>query len=74
MGRDVPKMTTAELRALADEPTATVREAGRAFGLGTNSSYELIARGEFPCRVLKLGRKLRVPTADLLRVLGVEFH
>jgi len=45
--------------------------AARAFGLGRTRAYELAARGEFPCRVLRIGGTYRVPTADLLAVLGL---
>ncbi|EPY92500.1 hypothetical protein K530_52925 [Streptomyces noursei CCRC 11814] len=31
--------------------------------------YDLIRNGQFPCRVLRIGRKTRVVTASLLRVL-----
>lgn len=46
--------------------------AGRALGLGRSTTYELITRGEFPVRVLRLGRQYRVATADLLALLGIE--
>ena len=65
-------VTAAEVVALAAATTTTdVPTAARALGLGTNLAYESIARGDFPCRVLRLGRKLRVPTAGLLDVLGI---
>ena len=44
--------------------------AGQMLGIGRALSYQLAARGEFPCRVLKIGRLYRVPVADLERVLG----
>lgn len=62
-------MSRAELMALPASvdlwPTA-----GRALGLGRSKTFELAARGEFPARVLRLGRLRKVPTADLLRALG----
>lgn len=62
-------MTRAELLAL---PAAVdIRTAGRAFGFGQRKAYALVQRGEFPCRVLRLGNAYRVPTADLLTVLGL---
>jgi hypothetical protein len=65
-------MSRSELLNLAEESSTTdIATAARAFGLGSNLGYDLAARGLFPCRVLKLGRKLRVPTADLLEALGV---
>ncbi|WP_338117131.1 helix-turn-helix domain-containing protein [Streptomyces viridochromogenes] len=49
--------------------TASVEEAAQAFGLSRSKSYDLVRRGEFPCRVLRIGRATRVVTASLLRVL-----
>ncbi len=64
------QMTIAEVRDLP--PTIDLPTAGRLFGLGVNGSYEAYHRGEFPVRVLKLGRRLRVPTADVLACLGLD--
>jgi excisionase family DNA binding protein len=62
-------MTRAELLAL---PVAVdLTTAARALGLGRSTAYELARRHEFPCRVLQVGGSYRVPTADLLRVLGI---
>ena len=62
-------MTRAELLAL---PVAVdLATAARALGLGRSTAYELARRREFPCRVLHVGSSYRVPTADLLRVLGI---
>ncbi|MDQ0958076.1 putative DNA-binding transcriptional regulator AlpA [Streptomyces sp. B4I13] len=49
--------------------TASVEDAAQAFGLSRSKSYDLVRRGEFPCRVLPIGRTARVVTASLLRVL-----
>jgi excisionase family DNA binding protein len=62
-------MTRAELLALP--VTVDIGTAARALGLGRSTGYELARRGEFPCRVLRVGSSYRIPTADLLRVLGV---
>lgn len=70
MARASISMSRAELDALPvsfDLPTA-----GRALGLGRTKSYELARAGEFPCRVLPLGRQFRVTKAELFRVLGTE--
>jgi len=62
--------TRAELLALP--VTVDIGTAARALGLGRSSGYELARRDEFPCRVLHVGSSYRVPTAELLRVLGIE--
>ncbi|MFG2997251.1 hypothetical protein [Streptomyces sp. NPDC048340] len=43
----------------------------RALGLGRSKGYELAKRGEYPCKVLRLGKAYRVVTADLLSLLGL---
>jgi hypothetical protein len=47
--------------------------AGRAFGLGRTKAFELAKQGEFPCKVLTVGVRYRVPRSDLLAALGVDF-
>lgn len=46
--------------------------AGRAFGLGRTKSFELAQVGEFPCRVLKVGLRYRVPRSSILEALGID--
>jgi excisionase family DNA binding protein len=53
-------------------PTVSVEAAARLLGCGRSLAYELVQRGEFPCPVLRLGRRYVVPTAGLLRALGIE--
>jgi excisionase family DNA binding protein len=62
-------MSRAELLALP--VTVDIGTAARALGLGRSTGYELARRGKFPCRILRLGSSYRVPTAELLRVLGI---
>jgi len=47
--------------------TLTVDEAARCLGIGRNSAYEAIARGEIP--VIKVGKRLLVPKAALEKML-----
>jgi len=51
-------------------PTVRVEEAGGWLGLGRSSAYEAVRRGEIP--VLRFGRALRVPTARLRVLLGLD--
>lgn len=69
-GRPNDGLTRAELLALP--VVIDITTAARALGLGRSTAYELARRGEFPCRVLRIGSSYRVPTADLLRVLGID--
>ncbi|MFJ3207146.1 helix-turn-helix domain-containing protein [Streptomyces flaveolus] len=51
------------------EGTGSVEDASRALGFSRAKGYDLIRSGQFPCRVLRIGRKTRVVRASLLRVL-----
>ncbi len=43
--------------------TLTVDETAKCLGIGRNSAYEAIARGEIP--VIRVGKRLLVPKAAL---------
>jgi hypothetical protein len=45
--------------------------AGQALGLGRTKTYQLAQAGEFPCRLIRVGRSYLVPTAELLSLLGL---
>lgn len=63
-------MTREELLAL---PAAVdVRTAAEVLGVGRTAAYALIRNGNWPTPVLHLGTMIRIPTAPLLRLLGVE--
>lgn len=62
-----------QLRELhAKGATTDVPSAAPFFGVGGNKAYELIKSGEWPTRVLRMGKKLRIPVSDIARELGVE--
>jgi predicted DNA-binding transcriptional regulator AlpA len=63
-------MTLEELLELP--ATVNVTTAGRALGIGRDKAYALVRQGEFPVRTLPLGSTVRVPTAELRRLLGVD--
>jgi len=48
--------------------TLTVEETAKILGVGRNSAYEAIARGEIP--VVKVGKRLLVPKAALETLLA----
>jgi excisionase family DNA binding protein len=62
-------LTLDELRGLP--ATTDLLTAARALGLGRTKAYELAKRGQFPCRVLRIGSAYRIPTAELLRYLCI---
>jgi excisionase family DNA binding protein len=75
--RTAIRLTCMDSRSALDSrelpPTLTVEQAAAILGCGRTLAYELIRRGEFPSRVIKLGnRRYVIPTADLLRVIGVD--
>ncbi len=51
-------------------PTITVEQASELLGISLRSAYKAARTGELP--TLRLGRRLLVPTAKLMRMLGVE--
>jgi len=60
-----------KLESLLSEATVSVPQAGAVMGLGRNTAYMAVQRGEIP--VLKFGNRLRVPTARLRKMLeGVQ--
>lgn len=56
---------------LQGRATVTIPEAGKLLGLNRNSSYSAAKAGHIP--TLRVGeRRLVVPVAPLLRMLGLE--
>lgn len=55
-------------------PTLSVEQAGQLLGMGRVAAYAAANRGDFP--VLRIGKRLIVPTAKLLAMLGLapEVH
>jgi len=62
-------MRTEEIDALG--VSCDLRTAARALGISKSSAYELAKRDEFPVRVIKIGARYVVPTADLRALLGL---
>jgi predicted DNA-binding transcriptional regulator AlpA len=69
-------MKTATLPTLDEirnwPPTVDVPPVCEAIGISKSHGYNLAARGEFPCRVIKVGGRYKVVTASLLALLGDE--
>lgn len=63
---DPPQLLLPDVRT---EPTVSVVRAGKCCGLAKGASYRAAARGDLP--VIRIGQKLRVPTAALLDMLGL---
>jgi excisionase family DNA binding protein len=53
---------------MADERlTLSVEECAKRLGIGRNSAYEAVARGEIP--VIRVGKRLLVPKVQLDKLL-----
>lgn len=64
--------TAERVRALG--VTVDLPTAGRIVGLGRAHTYDLARRGELPFPTLRMGKRWVVPTAGLLRALGLDQH
>jgi excisionase family DNA binding protein len=53
-----------------ERPTLTVTEAAAMLGIGRQTYYEAVARGEVPA--IRIGRRIVVPTAALRAFLEME--
>jgi hypothetical protein len=66
----IQPLTEAELLALP--PAVDLATAGRAFGIGRTTAYELARAGKFPVKVLPVGLKFRVPRQAIWEALDVR--
>lgn len=67
-------MTTNGTRALdlaSLPPTLDLMAAARLLGVGRTVAYELVRQGQWPTPIIRAGRKIRVPSAPLLSLLGL---
>ncbi|MEU2673406.1 DNA-binding protein [Streptomyces sp. NPDC007164] len=65
--------TPLTFREIFDLPVSVdLRTAARAFGMCMGTAYRLVARNEFPCPTVPVGRRHRVRTVELLAALGIE--
>ena len=53
-------------------PTVDTPTAAEMFGCSTSCLWALVREGKAPIEPLRLGRKLRWPTAPLLELLGID--
>ena len=64
------QLTMEELLALP--PSVDIITAGRAFGIGRTKAHELARANAFPCKVLRLGTRYRVPRSAIFEALGID--
>jgi len=68
--RPAPAPTEAQAPAPEERLTHTLTEAARRLGISRALAYEAAHRGELP--VCRIGRRMLVPRAALLRLLGQD--
>ncbi len=51
--------------------TVDIETAGAVLGIGRSKSYQLAQNGEFPVRILRIGRRYLVPTNLILQLIGI---
>jgi excisionase family DNA binding protein len=54
----------------AENPTMTVEELAEILGTGRTATYDAVRQGGLP--VIKVGRKLLIPTAAVRRLLELD--
>jgi hypothetical protein len=63
---------TAKAKRRQYPSTLTAEQAIELIGMGRTAGYEAIRKGEFPVEAKKVGNRWFVPTAPLLKWLGIE--
>jgi excisionase family DNA binding protein len=53
-----------------ERPTVSIEEVYPWLGISRGAAYEAARRGELP--VIRIGRRLLVPTAELRKMLGLD--
>lgn len=62
--------TTDVLDRLKIDPTISVDDTGTALGIARSTTYAAVQRGEIP--VIRVGRRMRVPSTWVRAQLGME--
>jgi predicted DNA-binding transcriptional regulator AlpA len=53
-------------------PVLDLPTAARLLGIGRTAAYQLVKQDQWPTPVIRIGRLIRVPTAPLLALLGID--
>lgn len=53
-------------------PTLDLVDAARLLGVGRTLAYEMVREETWPTPIIRAGRKIRVPSAPLLALLGLH--
>ena len=71
MAKNATTSTAVDILASAGA-TISIPEYAKVTGISRETAYGLAARDELDVRVLRFGRKIRIPTADVRRQLGLD--
>lgn len=63
-------MTDEQLRSLP--VVVDLITAARVLGIGRTTAYAMVRTGRWPTPVLRVGNRIRIPTAPLLDLLGLS--
>ena len=47
--------------------------AAKVLGIGRTTAYRLLEQGEFPVPAFRAGKRWRIPTSGLCRLLGLDY-
>ena len=61
-----------KIPTVSEQPMIVARDCFRALGLSDTTGYALIAKGQFPLRVQRIGGRWMVSTRALRRFLDLE--
>jgi predicted DNA-binding transcriptional regulator AlpA len=62
------------MEPLSHDQLVNLPTAARALDIGRTKAYQLAQTGQFPCRILRVGRKLSRPhRAGLLELLRITY-
>ncbi len=56
---------------IPNTPMWTIPEFCRVFRISCDTGYTLAARDEFPCRLVRIGKRILVPRIEVERLLGL---
>lgn len=65
-----PAWTEQAVRALG--MTTDVEIAGDILGIGRTKAYEMAKNGDFPVKILRIGRRYKVSVPALLKLLDAD--
>jgi hypothetical protein len=66
------EISPAERAALLQAPTLTLKETANVLGIGLSALRDGLRRGDLDIQQVRVGTRVVIPTAAVLRFLGME--